>query len=95
VCMLHCHIYCYRQKCVCGRVRFLQSEKLIFIHVDSEFLLLWILQGHNIDQTLTTKQSADTLAFTALLTDKLLPAIVRQHQACFIMISWSCWIVLQ
>ena len=30
------------EMCV-GRVWFLQSEKLIFIHVDSEFLLLWIL----------------------------------------------------
>lgn len=34
--------------------------------------------GHNIDQTLTSKQSADTLAFTALLTEKLLPAILYQ-----------------
>jgi len=44
--------------------------------------MLSVFQGHNIDQTLTSKQSADTLAFTALLTEKLLPAIVRHslHQ---------------
>jgi len=41
-------------------------------------LCVLICQGHNIDQMLTSKQSADTLAFTALLTEKLLPAIVRQ-----------------
>lgn len=34
--------------------------------------------GHNVDQTLMAKQSADTLAFTALLTEKLLPAILYQ-----------------
>lgn len=35
-------------------------------------------QGFNVDQTLTAKQAADTVAFTALINEKLLPAILHQ-----------------
>lgn len=42
-------------------------------------LCLWILQNWGLDHDLSTKQSADIVAFTALLEQKLLPALVSSN----------------
>lgn len=45
------------------------------------FVLLFYLQKYNVDYELSAKEGADTLAFIALLEEKLYPAVVRHTVA--------------